>query len=71
MFLDLRPLSKPMLVVTNHDVAEQVSKISKNFPYGMPKNTPGYDQLVHVIGQNSLISVNVCSYATLSYLVIH
>jgi hypothetical protein len=37
----------------------------------MPKNTPGYDQLVHVIGQNSLISVNVCSYATLSYLVIH
>ncbi|CAG7943452.1 unnamed protein product [Penicillium nalgiovense] len=36
--VDLRPVSHPMCVIGDHNVAEQISKISKLFPFSPPKS---------------------------------
>ncbi|KAJ5211048.1 hypothetical protein N7491_010864 [Penicillium cf. griseofulvum] len=36
--VDLRPLTPPMCVICDHDVAEQVSQSSKLFQYSLPKS---------------------------------
>ncbi|CAI7671679.1 unnamed protein product [Penicillium discolor] len=36
--VDLRPVSHPMCVICDHDVAEQISKSSKLFQYSAPKS---------------------------------
>lgn len=36
--VDLRPVSQPMCVICDHDVAEQISKSSKLFQYSAPKS---------------------------------
>ncbi|KAI3123989.1 hypothetical protein DTO039G3_9161 [Penicillium roqueforti] len=36
--VDLRPVSHPICVICDHDVAEQISKSSKLFPYSPPKS---------------------------------
>ncbi|KAI1312023.1 cytochrome P450 [Xylaria venustula] len=54
MFVDLRPLNHPILVVTNHEIAEQVSKASTLFPTSVPKSSFKY--LEHLIGPTSILS---------------
>lgn len=55
MLLDNWPVVPPMVVVTSHEVAEQVSKPSKYFPqYSAPKS-PSVDRIVNLIGPNSIL----------------
>ena len=61
MLIDLRPLQPPMVVVRSHEVAEQISKGSKPFPYSIPKMPQGYSHMVHIIGWTSILSSDVCS----------
>ncbi|KAL2169224.1 hypothetical protein VTG60DRAFT_6304 [Thermothelomyces hinnuleus] len=49
MYLDLRPVSYPMVVINSHEIAEQVSRVSKLFPWSTPKS-PTMWGLVRVIG---------------------
>ncbi|KAH8895510.1 cytochrome P450 [Thozetella sp. PMI_491] len=52
--LDLRPVAYPMCVVANHEVAEQISRSSKLFPWSTPKS-PTVHSLVHLIGRRSIL----------------
>ncbi|KAG8157057.1 hypothetical protein KVR01_013047 [Diaporthe batatas] len=55
MLLDNWPVVPPMVVITSHEVAEQISKPSKYFPqYGVPK-APSVDRIVSLIGPNSIL----------------
>ncbi|EMR71667.1 putative cytochrome p450 protein [Eutypa lata UCREL1] len=54
MLVDLRPVNRPMVLVTSHDIAEQVSKSSKLFPTSVPKADLRY--LEHLIGSTSVLA---------------
>ncbi|KAK3938018.1 putative sterigmatocystin biosynthesis P450 monooxygenase stcS [Diplogelasinospora grovesii] len=53
--VDLRPVGHPMAVITSHDVAEQVSRATKLFPWSTPKS-PTMGSLVHLIGPRSILT---------------
>ncbi|KAK3360452.1 cytochrome P450 [Lasiosphaeria hispida] len=55
MYIDLRPVGRPMLIVNNHEAAEQVTRATKFFPWSAPKS-PTIKDLVHLIGERSLLS---------------
>ncbi|KAI0109157.1 cytochrome P450 [Nemania sp. FL0031] len=54
MLVDLRPISRPMVIVANHEIAEQVSKASNLFPTSLPKTS--LTHLEHLIGPSSIIA---------------
>ncbi|KAF6789409.1 cytochrome P450 52A11 [Colletotrichum sojae] len=57
MFLDIRPASRPMLVIRSHEVAEQITKQSKMWPYSLPKsNTLQF--LYPLFGETSIVMVS-------------
>ncbi|ROT42381.1 cytochrome P450 52A11 [Sodiomyces alkalinus F11] len=54
MVLDVRPFNRPILVIRDADIAEQVSKQTKAWPYSIPKNhRMGF--LGPLIGSQSII----------------
>jgi hypothetical protein len=63
MFLDLRPISYPMVVINSHEVAEQVSRASKLFPWSTPKS-PTLDVLLRLAGKHSILTKEVSSSST-------
>lgn len=56
MLFDLRPVTYPMVVVTSHEVAEQVSKPTKAFPWSLPKS-PTINTIESLIGQKSILTL--------------
>lgn len=58
LFLDMRPVSYGMMVVTSHEVAEQISKATKMYPYSVTKS-PTLRGFVRLIGKQSLLSEEV------------
>lgn len=59
MFVDLRPVSSPMLVVGNYEVAEQIPKASSRFPYSPPKVPEIGNHMIHLSGPTSIMSSGV------------
>ncbi|GAB1313761.1 hypothetical protein MFIFM68171_03971 [Madurella fahalii] len=53
-FLDLRPVGYPMAVVNSNEVAEQVSRVSKLFPWSTPKS-PTLSSLARITGPSSIL----------------
>jgi hypothetical protein len=58
MVLDLRPMGHAMGIITNHEVAEQISRASKTFPWSTPKS-PTLLELTHLTGTESLLNKEV------------
>jgi hypothetical protein len=58
MFVDLRPVTYPMVVVSNHEVAEQIARVSKLFPWSTPKS-PTLSGLMHLTGEHSILTREV------------
>lgn len=58
--LDLRPIQRPLVIVCSHEVAEQVSKSTKELPYSVPKS-PTIKALEPLLGPNSILSAHVRS----------
>jgi hypothetical protein len=58
MLVDLRPLSLPLLVIADHEVAEQVSRASKPFPYSVLKSPTTYF-LKNLTGEESILHAEV------------
>ena len=58
MFVDFRPVSYGMCIITNHEVAEQISRNSKLFPWSVPKS-PTLSDLLPVIGTESILTREV------------
>ncbi|KAI0602681.1 cytochrome P450 [Biscogniauxia sp. FL1348] len=56
MFVDLRPVNRPMVLVSSHEIAEQVSKASKDFPTSIPKADLSY--LLPLIGPTSILGAH-------------
>ncbi|KAI1352317.1 cytochrome P450 [Xylaria sp. FL0043] len=54
MFVDLRPINRPMVLITNHEIAEQVSRASELFPTSPPKSFLKY--LEPLIGPTSILA---------------
>ncbi|KAI1388507.1 cytochrome P450 [Hypoxylon trugodes] len=55
MVVDNWPIVPPMVIIASHEVAEQVSKPSKEFQYSVPKS-PSTTNLVNLIGPNSILN---------------
>ena len=58
IILDIRPLNYPIVIVADHEVAEQVTRASKGFPYSLPKS-PTMTYIDPLVGQHSLVSIKV------------
>ncbi|KAI1468961.1 cytochrome P450 [Daldinia caldariorum] len=54
MFVDFRPVNRPMVLVRSHEIAEQVSRSSKAFPTSTPKSPLPY--LEPIIGPTSILA---------------
>ncbi|KAL2019162.1 hypothetical protein VTK56DRAFT_10034 [Thermocarpiscus australiensis] len=54
MLLNLWPVSYPIVIVNSYEVAEQVSRVSKLFPWSVPKS-PTVGALVRLIGRESIL----------------
>ena len=59
LFLDLRPVNYPMVFVASHEIAEQITRVTKLNPESVPKSPTM--QLIYgrLIGQHSIISEGV------------
>jgi len=54
-FLDLRPVNYPMTVVASHEIAEQISRVSKTFPTSVNKSPTVQGGLGRLIGAKSIL----------------
>ncbi|PVH95710.1 cytochrome P450 [Periconia macrospinosa] len=54
MFFDLRPVTPPMTLIVSHDVAEQVSRITKMHPWSVTKS-PTMQDLIGIVGEKSIL----------------
>ncbi|RMZ72767.1 Cytochrome P450 52A11 [Pyrenophora seminiperda CCB06] len=58
MFFDTRPVQYPLLLVTSHEIAEQVSRISATQPYSVDKSPTLQQGFGELVGKYSLLSEN-------------
>lgn len=54
MLVDLRPINPPMALICGHDIAEQISKSTKLFPFSPPKS-PTLSHMIPIIGSTSIL----------------
>lgn len=59
MFVDLRPIASPLLVIGDYQVAEQIVKSSTVFPYSPPKEPQVWDHMVSLVGPTSILPSSV------------
>ncbi|KAI0151833.1 cytochrome P450 [Xylariaceae sp. FL1272] len=57
MLVDLRPLSAPLALITSHEVAEQITKSTKDFPTSAPKSSTA-DYMDPMIGSTSMLRIS-------------
>ncbi|KAK4171682.1 putative cytochrome P450 E-class, group I [Triangularia setosa] len=55
LLVDTRPAGYAMAVISSHEVAEQLSKATKQYPWSAPKS-PTIADLVNLIGPHSILS---------------
>ncbi|OTB06456.1 hypothetical protein M426DRAFT_258748 [Hypoxylon sp. CI-4A] len=56
VFVDLRPVNRPVVLIRSHEIVEQISKASKLYPTSTPKSDLGY--LEPVIGPTSILTLH-------------
>lgn len=56
--VDLRPAMWPMLVVGTHELAEPISRATKEYPYSYPKGKTMKEYL-HLLGPRSILLTEV------------
>ncbi|KUJ12229.1 cytochrome P450 [Mollisia scopiformis] len=54
MLVDLRPINRPMLLITSNSIAEQISKPTTLFPFSTPKS-PTWTHMIPIIGSTSIL----------------
>ncbi|KAK8121735.1 hypothetical protein PG984_010405 [Apiospora sp. TS-2023a] len=58
MFIDMRPIALPMVVVNDHDIADQLTKVTPIFPTSPPKSSRSLDRLQYMLGLTSIFSTH-------------
>ncbi|OLN86610.1 putative sterigmatocystin biosynthesis P450 monooxygenase stcS-like protein 3 [Colletotrichum chlorophyti] len=61
LLFDLRPISRPMLLIRTHDVAEQISRQSKMWPYSTPKSDTMFF-LKPLLGERSIVMTQASAW---------
>ncbi|KAI0006913.1 cytochrome P450, partial [Xylariaceae sp. FL0662B] len=56
MFIDLRPINDPMVVVGDYEIADQITRASKIFPASPPKGARSLERLQYLTGPTSIFS---------------
>ena len=56
--MDLRPFTAPIVIVLSYDIAEQVTRASKSFPWSLPKS-PTMLEMRDLVGHNSILAIGV------------
>ncbi|KAF1924351.1 cytochrome P450 52A12 [Didymella exigua CBS 183.55] len=56
MHFDFRPVQHPILLVTSHEVAEQLTRTTKSHPYGTRKSPTIQSQYSALIGKKSILT---------------
>lgn len=57
MFLDVRPASYPVILITSHDLAEQVTKSTKQQPYSTTKSKTIQTGFGRLVGKLSILTL--------------
>lgn len=63
---DMRPKEPPLLFILDNSVAEQITKPTKQFSTSVPK-TPNMKNLSPLVGERSLVNLDVCHYVSLLF----
>lgn len=58
MAVDNWPIVPPLVYIRSHDIAEQVTRTSTQFPYSTPK-ADSIERLSHLLGENSILQMEV------------
>lgn len=56
LFLDLRPIQYPMVVVCDHEMAEQITKTSTRWSVSSTPKSPTLGDIWHLTGKNSILT---------------
>jgi cytochrome P450 len=56
LFVDLRPVSQPMVIVASHEIAEQISRATKLYPTSVFKSPTVQSGFARLIGAYSIIT---------------
>lgn len=65
MFLDFRPVQYPLLLVTSHSLAEQLTKMTKSHPYSATKSPTVQSEFGALVGKKSILSAEGESWKSL------
>lgn len=57
LFLDVRPLISPLMIIRSPEIAEQITRVSQTFKYSMPKAPPS-STIKAVMGAHSMVNMN-------------
>ena len=60
MLVDMRPIDRPVVIVKSHEVAEQISRASGQYPYSLPKDQRSYDHMKYIQGKTAISAAQVC-----------
>ncbi|KAI0201797.1 cytochrome P450 [Astrocystis sublimbata] len=63
MYVDLRPVNRPMVLISDYHIAEQISRSSKEFPTSIPKTDLSY--LLPLTGPTSILLAENDKWKTL------
>ncbi|KAK8016622.1 cytochrome P450 [Apiospora rasikravindrae] len=58
MYVDLRPISQPMAVVGDHNIADQLTRATPIFPTSPPKSSRSLNRLQYIMGPSSIFSTH-------------
>ncbi|KAK7961874.1 cytochrome P450 [Apiospora aurea] len=58
MFVDLRPISRPMVVVGDHNIADQLTRATPTFPTSPPKSSRSLARLQYMMGPTPIFSTH-------------
>ncbi|KAJ4987846.1 cytochrome P450 52A11 [Stagonosporopsis vannaccii] len=65
MYLDFRPVQYPLLLVASHELAEQLTRVTKSHPYSVTKSPTVQGEFGALVGKHSILTASGESWKTL------
>ena len=56
LFVDVRPARYPLLLITSHELAEQISRSTKQQPYSVTKSPTAQSTIGAIVGDQSMVT---------------
>ena len=58
MFLDFRPMQRPVMLITSHELTEQFTRATKSHPYSVNKSLTVQAEFGTLVGKRSMLTEN-------------